>query len=63
MILTVQKPDAYASRDVNVRLVQVEPSRGQILPRSTSALHVLVPDVGARYGVQRAVLMYVHNYS
>ncbi|CAH0585978.1 unnamed protein product [Chrysodeixis includens] len=58
-VLEQENPEAYASRSANVRLVHVEPARGQILPRSVCALHVLVPDVGARLGVQRAVLMLI----
>lgn len=55
----MQEPEKYASRSENVQLVRVEPARGQVPPRSACVPLVLVPDVGARLGVQRAVLMSV----
>ncbi|KAH9630952.1 hypothetical protein HF086_013491 [Spodoptera exigua] len=39
------------------RLVRVQAAGGELLPRSSCSAHVHVPDVGARLGVQRAVLM------
>ncbi|XP_075977863.1 uncharacterized protein LOC142977675 [Anticarsia gemmatalis] len=57
--LSEEDPAAYAKRSDNARLVRVEPGRSQIMPRSTCALHVHVPDVGGELGVQRAVLMLI----
>nr|XP_049694314.1 uncharacterized protein LOC110379716 [Helicoverpa armigera] len=50
---------AWERRGESAALVLVEPARGAILPRATCALHVRVPDVGARLGLQRAVLMLI----